>query len=853
MNQKETTSPQSFSWILKMAWRDSRTYRKRLLLYMASIVLGVAALVAIRSFDFSLSDAINTQSKTLLGADLSVDTHQPFTKEQQAFIDSVGGEQSQQASFASMAYFPKSRSTRLAQIRALQGGFPYYGSFETVPSHADTLLKHGKYALVEESMMIQYGENVGDSVQVGDVTFKIAGSLKQVPGEAGAAAIIGPRIYIPLKYLHQTGLVQVGSRIEYKTFFYFKNKNRVESAVQSVQSVARENHWRVDTVQRRKARLGRVMDNLYRFLSLVGFIALLLGAIGVASSIHVYIRQKFSNIAILRCLGAKVKTTVSIYLVQAVTTGFIGALLGSLIGIFVQGILPQVLNDFLPFQISFTIFWPAVAEGMLTGLGFTLLFALLPLLSIRRISPLATLRYDFQAEPDDNRRDYLKWALYFIIILAITLFAISQTSRWQLGIGFTVALFIAFGLLAGVSRLLMFFIRKFFPKSWSFNWRQGLANLFRPQNQTTILMLSIGLGTFLIMTLYLTQNLLLKQVSMAGGKNQPNMVLFDIQKNQVNKVSDLIQSKKLEILQKVPIVTMRIASVKGRSVKSILADSNRHTPRWAYQHEYRVTYRDSLIDTEHLVRGTIQKKVTKAGEIPKISIEQEMARNLNVAIGDTIVFNVSGIPITTTVGSIRDVDWQRVQPNFFVVFPDGVLDNAPQFFVIVTRVPNDNISANLQRAVVQQFPNVSIIDLKLIITTIDNVLSKIAFAIRFMALFSIFTGLIVLSGSIVTSRYQRIKESVLLRTLGASRNQVLKIMSIEYLFLGLFAALTGVILAIFSSWSLFYFVFNSAFTFSPIPLILALFIVMILTLGIGLLNSRGIHTRPPLEILRSEA
>lgn len=240
MESTKQSSSQSFSWVCKMALRDSRTYRKRLFLYMASIVLGVAALVAIRSFDFSLTNAVNTQSKTLLGADLAIESHHPYTKQQQAVIDSIGGQQSEQISFASMAYFPKTKGTRLAQIRALKGGFPYYGSFETVPAHADTLLKHGKYALVEQSMMIQYRVNVGDSIQVGDETFRIAGELEQVPGEAGATAIIGPRIYIPLRYVKQTGLIQFGSRIEYKTYFHFTKKKEYEPACGLNQSNGQE-------------------------------------------------------------------------------------------------------------------------------------------------------------------------------------------------------------------------------------------------------------------------------------------------------------------------------------------------------------------------------------------------------------------------------------------------------------------------------------------------------------------------------------------------------------------------------------------------------------------------------------
>lgn len=842
----------TLQWILKMAWRDSRTYRKRLFLYISAIILGVAALVAIRSFGDSLESAINKQAKSLLGADLSIESRRPFTKTDKALFDTLGGEQSREVRFASMAYFPKSKGTRLVQVRALEGTYPYYGSFITSPAHADTLLYHHRDALVDESLMIQYNVSVGDSVHIGDLSFKIAGKLKQVSGEAGAVTLIGPRVYIPLRYLKKTGLIKFGSRAHYRIYFHFKKKRNIDKLVAQIKPFVKKHHLELDTVQQRKASLGKTMANLYRFLSLVGFIALLLGAIGVASSIHVYIKQKINNIAILRCLGAKIRTTLAIYLTQAFATGLLGAIAGALIGIGIQALLPSVLKEFIPVNLGFSIYWMAVLEGMVIALGFTLLFALLPLVSIRKVSPLMALRYFYSDGLKSNKRDYLRIFIFVLIIAAVILFAISQTSRLSFGLGFALALFVGFLLLAGVAKLLMYLTKKFFPSNWSYTWRQGLANLYRPNNQTIVLMVSIGLGTFLIMTLYITQHVLLKQASLAGGKDQPNMVLFDIQNNQVKGVSNIVKSEDLPVLQQVPIVTTRLLSVRGQSVKSLVTDSTSNIPHWVLEHEYRVTYRDSLVGTEKLIKGKLQKRANGIHSSIKVSLAQRMANNLHANIGDTLVFNVQGIPVTTTVGSIRKVDWQRVQPNFFVVFPDNVLEKAPQFHVIVTRVTNDQKSAKLQRDVIRKYPNISIIDLNLILKTINSILSKISFAIQFMALFSIFTGIIVLIGSIITSRYQRVKESVLLRTMGASRRQILKIMGVEYFFLGLFAALTGIILSVVSSWALFRWIFDLSYQLEWIPLLLAILIVTLLTVTIGLFNSRGIHNRPPLEILRIE-
>jgi putative ABC transport system permease protein len=296
---------------------------------------------------------------------------------------------------------------------------------------------------------------------------------------------------------------------------------------------------------------------------------------------------------------------------------------------------------------------------------------------------------------------------------------------------------------------------------------------------------------------------------------------------------------------------MRIQAVKGRTVESMRADTTVHL-NWAYRREYRSTYRDYLTDAETLVEGTFEG--TAAGkEVVPVSIERELAEErLEVALGDTIVFDVQGVPVTTVVGSIREVDWQRMQTNFFVVFPAGVLEDAPQIHVVMTRTGTDEAAARLQAAMVQAYPNVSAISLSLILTVFDEIFSRINFVIRFMALFSVLTGLFVLAGAVMVSRYQRIEESVLLKTLGASQRQVFKIMLIEYLFLGVFATTTGLVLAYAASWGLSAFVFETPFVAAPLPLLIALFTVTGLTVGIGLFNSRGIYARPPLEVLRAE-
>ena len=438
------------------------------------------------------------------------------------------------------------------------------------------------------------------------------------------------------------------------------------------------------------------------------------------------------------------------------------------------------------------------------------------------------------------------------------LFAYRLTGSWPLALGFAGGVAIAFALLGLVASMITYSARRFFPSGWSYIWRQGLANLYRPNNQTTMLMLGLGLGTVLLSTLCLAQTNLLSYVESVGSDEQPNVVLFDIQSDQIDPLVAQIESMGLPVLQQVPIVTMHIHSIKGVPTREMLHGNDNDIDRrenrngrrgsWALRHEYRATYRDHLTETESIVAGEWHGTT---GDTAFVSLENGVAASLGIGVGDQLTFDVQGVPIEAVVGSLRAVNWQRIMPNFLAVFPAGLLEPAPQFHVLVTRAETTAQMAVLQRDVVLDYPNVSVIDLDSVLSTVDNILSKVSLVIRFMAFFSVSVGFIVLIGVITGSRYQRIQESVLLKTLGASRRQVVKIMVLEYLFLGSFAAATGLVLSLGGVWGLSHFLFEIDFVPDYLPVVVAFWVVSGLTVVVGALSSRGIHSSPPLEVLRS--
>jgi putative ABC transport system permease protein len=739
--------------------------------------------------------------------------------------------------------------TRLVNVRAIEPGFPFYGQLETDPAGAATIFLNQRQALAENTLMLQYKARPGDSIAVGSLHFALAGRLLQVPGQSGIAASVAAPVFIPYSLMQQTGLLQKGSRVSYRIHVKYPQGFDAAFYENTLKPLLDKEELRYDDVEERKQEVGEAYSDMARFLNLTAFIALLLGCIGVASSVHIYAKEKVEMVALLRCLGASGRTGMGIYLVQIALMALAGSALGAVLGTAVQFVLPKVFAGLLPVSVSPALSWAAIGQGIATGLIAALLFALFPLLGIRRVSPLKAIRASYEPVVRDPWR-YLAFAGVALFMVA---FARMQLGSFKNGLYFTMAIALAFGLLAAFAQLIIWLVRHVLPLGGPFIWRHGLSNLYRPHNQTLILVVTIGLGTALITTLVLSRQLLLNKVKFSSAAaTRPNMVIFDIQDTQVEPIQRLSAEQGLPLMGTVPIVTMRLHGINGRTASELKADSTSRRSRGLLNREYRVTYRDTLTDSETLTAGNWHGKVQRPGDSIFISVDQGVASALKLELGDAMVWNVQGALITTYVGSLRKVDYQRVSTNFIVLFPTGVLEAAPKFFVQLTRFENATQSARFQQTMVSQFPNVSIIDLNLVLKTVDDILGKVGFVISFMAFFSIITGLVVLIGSVIISKYQRIQESVLLRTLGASRRHIAGINTVEYLLLGSLAAFTGILMALLASWALATYTFNTIFMPQPLPLLAAFGIITGLTLLIGLLNSREVVSKPPLEILRKE-
>jgi putative ABC transport system permease protein len=846
--------------IFSLAWRESRTARRRLALYMSSISLGVAALVAIDSFALNVTDSVRDQSRALVGGDLVLSSNDPFTPRADSLLDSLARQGivvARMTEFGSMARLPRTTGTRLSQVKAVTDAYPLYGKVITEPAGRWEMLQRGAYALVDETLLIALDGRVGDTLALGYGTFEIAGILREVPGTPALASAIAPRVFIPARYLPETQLLVFGSRADHEALL------RVPESMNAPGVIAKHRGWlessgiRVRSVNERERRLTDSIDTLSDFLGIVGLIALLLGGIGVASGVHAFVARKIDTVAVLRCLGGTGMQVTTIYAMQAAAMGLVGAAIGAALGVAIQFALPLAISDMLPVNVTVTLEWQAITLGLLIGVWVAVSFALRPLLGLRGVSPLQALRRDADTSVLRRRwRDPGVLVVDIVLVSGVVLMALtrSETTQQAAGIvaGIAVVLAVLYFAAVGLSRV----SRRVVGARWPYVVRQGVANLYRPANQTRAVVLSLGFGAFLISTLYLVQSNLLRQFDATAQASSGNLLLFDVQEDQEPGVDSIVRASGETVLQSMPMIQMRIHEINGRPVRDYAREKRIRADHWAFRREYRSTYRDSLVSSEKLVAGrwfrddpVVVRGDTLAGEV---SLEEDLANTLMVRIGDVITWDVQGLRVPVRISSLRTVDWERFEPNFFAVFSPDAVRAAPKQFIITARVADDRRMGLVQRDVVDRYPNVSSIDLSLIRRTILEIVDRVSLAVRFLAIFSLAMGIPVLFSAVAATRRERIREGVLLKTLGATRSQIGRIMLSEYALLGLLGSISGMLLSFGGAWALTKWVFQMSFAASVMMPVAIAAMMLMLTVVIGWMGGRDVFRETAMATLRTE-
>ena len=851
------------SWMriaLRLALREGRHSLKRIGPYMVSISLGVAALVAIHSFRSDVERSLEQEAEVLMGANARLSGDRPWSDTIRAVLDSLaeeGRESARVTTVPSMVLAPRSDAVRLMQVRAIDPGYPFYGTVRTQPAGLwGAHLEPGR-ALVDPAALAQLDISVGDTIMVGQASLEIAGTVEDLPTDLGFQTAVGPRIHMSHAAMDRAEILGFGSLGRYEIFFVLPEAEERAAFDERYEDTFSNAQVRFTLAEQQARRLSRGVEFLARFLGLVGLGALLLGGIGVASAIHVYVQEKRTTVAVLRCLGARQKTTFLVYLLQAAALGALGSAVGVAVGILLQTVLPTLLGGFLPIPVT-TRFAPiSVLAGMGIGVWVAVIFALLPLLAVLDVTPLQALRAD--VEPGRGSRR-LRALVFFALGASVLALCLIEAPEYEIGLAFAGGLAAVVGALALAARLLTAGTRRFLPRRAPYPVRQGISNLFRPRNQTLAVTLALGFGTFVIGLLLEVEGTIRRDLDLSFGEDRPNILLFDIQPDQIEGVRALLPESAQTGAELSPLISARIAAINGRTPEELRSEETgeERPESWALRREYRNTYRAEIGGAEELISGrwwddtpgSTDGRRIDSGDLAGLSLELDVAESLQVGLGDTITWNVSGVEVPSVVTSLRRVDWDRLEPNFFAVFEPGSLDAAPQTAILLARVGSDTDRIEVQRSLVRTFPNVSALDVSRVQEAIESVLGTVRQALGFLGAFAAVAGAVVLVGAMATSRFQRVREGALLRTLGARRRQVLTVLLTEYVALGTLATTSGLLLSMAAAAILLPTVFEMSYRPGLGTLTLVWAVVAGLTIMVGLTGSSALLSRPPLPVLR---
>lgn len=841
-------------WSLRFALQDAKASIRELSLLGVSIIIALACLVALLGFRANIEQQINDSARALVGADLVAKIRGEFSDEARSVLNEISKKFAEEVSFTSMAYVPKNTKSKLVLIKAVSQNFPVYGQLISEPIEATQNYQKNKALLIDQSLALQLGLEIGDMLNLGNAEFPIAGFVVKAPGVSDLSSSIAPRIYLPLESLESTALIGLGSRARSTRYIEnSSNKRSNEELVKEFNDRLLEQNVILETLSEKQTSISNLSGQVNDYLSILAFLALLLGALGLSGSLYYYFGNKRRSIAALLCLGASSKQIRRAFSIQILLLGTFSIFLGVILGILAQ---PLIINLFS------SVF--ATGQNIIIGYNFRVIlsvvlvayvilfsFSLLPLSSLGNINPLEVLRPNNQRY-SKNFRSVLLWVIVILGILFSSLLIIKNLS---LALISTSAAMLITSVMYGASILLKFILKKIRLNFLPFSFRQGIANLYRPYNQTAALFMILGLGIFSSCLILLGREVLIDKIAALNNQKDANIIAFDVQSDQLSDLEKFTKDSGLTHLESIPIVSMRLKKINSIEVSTFLKNKDSEIPKWALTRTYRSTYRDSLSPTETLIRGRlpssteVQEALANNDKIP-VTIGERISNQLRIGIGDSLNFNVQGMPLTVKIVGVRKIDWQRFRTNFFVVFPSGILEEAPKSFVVAARSPNTEISAIYQRGSVEKFSNVSIIDLALAQETLNQIFDKIKFAVIFLASLSIITSSIILLVTLLHSQIQREREYSLLRVLGASKKQLRRISLVEYSSLAIGASILALSLSslLFALIQVYIFKTNPQIYWGVI-LILSFALIILVNL-IASLSSQKIYNGNLGKILR---
>jgi putative ABC transport system permease protein len=838
------------SFELRMVWRETRPAIKRFLFMVAAIALGVAVLTGLKGFSRGLNRSIYRSARELIAADMVVRMNTLASRSEILVLESLvqrGARLTRSTETLSMVSPANTSNPVLSSVRAVDPDeYPFYGTVELDPPAALKQVLTDDTAVVTRDLLVRTGISVGDSIQIGSLRLRIAAVMKSEPDRLGAGLDIGPRILITRSALARSGLIQFGSRAS-ESFLYLLPRGLDLDEARSIVTSGVKRRVRISDYRDPNPSVTRGLERAANFLSLVGLLSLLVGGLGVSTTVRTYLQQKLDSIAILKCIGGRSRQIIRIYLIQGLVLGALGSALGTGLGYGVQLALPRLLKGLIDLPANLELAPEAALQGFIIGIFTTFIFLFTPLLAIRKVRPI---RVFLREMPETRlsplqrlRNDPLSLFSLVFLVLGIGLAAswLAGSLRWGFSFLATLAGCILV-LAAGAKALLALLKRVPLPPSIAF--RHGIKNLNRPGTQASSVIATLGLGVAFVITIYFIQTSLLSQIIKSAPADFPNVILLGVTGNDKPAITEFLNKQPgIAAHPLIPAVSSRLLRIDGHTVDQMAMEPRE---RRYFQIEFTLTWSEAIPPDTKIIEGHWWHAPFNT---PLISVGEDAAQRLKIQTGSILEFDVGGTAIQGRVANIREVEFSRPGTSNQFIFSPGALDGLPTSYIGALQIPGSRV-AEFQRIFFKHFPQITSIDVGQVLTRVQDLLNRVSHVIRFVALFAILSGVIILAASVVSTRYQRIREVVLLKTIGATRAQIARIQASEFLILGSTAGLIGGLLAATAAYFLLGKLLKTDFAFQWLPFLAGIAGTAALSIITGWIANRGVLNHKPFQTLR---
>ena len=792
-----------WSTALRIAARELVFARVKFVFVILSVAIGVGALTGVRGFADSFSTTLLGQARSILAADLSARMSRALRPEEQArlagFAAKAGAQMTQVTEMASMAGVVGDPVPLLVSLKVVDPRvYPFYGTLKLQPAQPFAAALNDHTVVVDESLLVRLHTQVGAMLRIGGAPFRIAALIAKEPDRLTAGVGIGPRVMMTRHAVEAIGLLQPGSRSTERFLFRLPVDASIAGERAALEHALPE--AQIADYREGSPELTEGLDQARGLLSLICLVAMVLGAIGVAMAMRAHLQQRIDGIAIMKAMGARSGDILRIYVLQTLLLGCSGALLGVVLGVAVEWLLPTVLGSLLPIRPPLRLPWLPVLGAFSTGILTTMLFALPPLLEVRNIRPSVVLRRLVETVEEGQRlrtfarrvrESWVQLVAVTVIVLALAVIASLLSDTWKggswfagsLALSLLILLLLASGLLR-VLRAALDRTRLALPSTL----RHGLANLYRPGNQSAAVLAALGVGVMLILSVFLMQRSIVSRMHEAMASNTPNVFLIDIASDELDGVRKLVlaQPGAEKNFEALPILTGSLDSLEGTPVRQL----DRKQYPIHLRRTLSFTWSDQPPTGTKVEQGTWWGK----GDTHSVAVIDRIAKRLHLHVGSRIGFSSDGQRFNSTVSAIYKVDGQHISSRSEFIFAPAQLSSMPVVWYAAMHMQPRRI-AELQRILFAHYPTVTAINIADILDTIQSVVGQITIVIRFLAGFSILSGMVILASSVASTRFRRVREVVVLKTLGATRPRIAGVFSVEFVVLGLLAGLTGAVFA----------------------------------------------------------